>query len=91
MPEQFIGVGGYARRERECARILGRNTVDHGKARFHRRAVTRVDAAGDRRGEDDAGFLLQTDKGLAPGRIVGRQVMAGDGDEASAFSEARER
>ena len=50
-----------------------------------------IGLAGDRRGEDDAAFLLQLDEAVAPGRLIGTDIMAGDGDEPSAVGEPRKR
>ncbi len=41
------------------AGILGRNAVDDGQPRVDIRTVADIGPAGDRRGEDDAAFLLQ--------------------------------
>jgi hypothetical protein len=53
--------------------------------------VSGIDGAVDRGREQDAAAFLQTDKALAPGGRVGAEVRAGDGDEASAVGEARQR
>jgi hypothetical protein len=52
--------------------------------------VAGIGLAGERRGEDDAAVLLQADEALAPGRLIGTDIMAGDGDERSAVGETRQ-
>ena len=89
--EQHGGIGGHAGEAGNDVRIVGRNAVDDGEARFDGRAVPRVNAAIDGGGEDNAATLLQSDEGVAPGGIVGREAGAGDRDEASAFGETGER
>ena len=89
--EQFGGIGGHAGRRRKGARILGRNAVDDREPGLHGRTVAGIGLAGDRRGEDDAAFLLQAHEAVAPGRLIGTDIVAGDRDEASAFGETRKR
>ena len=72
-------------------RIVGRYAVDHGEARLGRGAMPRINAAIDGGGEDDASTLLQSDEGVAPGGMVGRETGAGDRHQAAAFGETRER
>ena len=50
-----------------------------------------ISGAGDCRGEDDAALFLQTDKGVAAGGIVRRDIIAGDRNQTAAFSETRQR
>ena len=50
-----------------------------------------IGLAGDRRGEDDAAFLLQTYEAVAPGQLIGADNMAGDRDEPSAVGKPRRR
>ena len=83
--------GGHAGRGRKGARVLGRDAVDHREPRVDRGAVAGIGLAGERRGEDDAALLLQADEALAPGRLIGTDIMAGDGDEPSALGETRQR
>ena len=40
---------------------------------------------------DDAALLLQAHEGLAPGRLIGADIVAGDRDEPSALGEPRQR
>ena len=89
--EQFGRVGGHAGRGRKSAGVVGRNTVDYRQPRLNARTVADIGAAGDRRGEDDAAFLLQAHKGLAPGRLIRTDIMAGDRDETAALGEPRQR
>ena len=56
-----------------------------------RRTVADIGLAGDRRGEDDAAFFLQAHEAVAPGRLIGTDIVAGDRDETAAFGETRER
>ena len=50
-----------------------------------------IGLAGDRRREDDAAFFLQADEAVAPGRLIGTDIVAGDRDQAAAFGKTRER
>lgn len=50
-----------------------------------------IDRAVDRGREDNATAFLQPTIGCGPGRRVGREVRAGDGDETAAGREARKR
>ena len=50
-----------------------------------------IGLAGDRGGEDDAAFLLQTYEAVAPRELIGTDIAAGDGDEPSAVGETGER
>ena len=88
--EQRGGIGRHAERSRERCRILGRHAVDHGQARIGGGAVARIDAAVDGGREHHAPAFLKPDEILAPGRIVGGEIGARDGDQAAAFGEARE-
>jgi len=89
--EQFGGGDGHAGRGRKAARILGRNAVDHRQARVDRGAVARIGLAGERCREDNAAFLLHPHEAVAPGRLVGTDIAAGDGDKASAVGKTRKR
>ena len=71
--------------------VVGRHAVDDGQARVDGGAVAGIDAAIDRGREHDAAALLQSDEGVAPGWIVGREAGAGDGDQAAALGETRQR
>ena len=89
--QQRGGIGRHAGRRRKDSRILGRHAVDDGQAGLDGGAVARIDPAVDGGGEHDAAALLQPDEAVAPGRIVGRQICARDGDQAAAFGETRQR
>jgi hypothetical protein len=78
--EQSGGIARHARRRREDRGNIGRHAVDDGQACVGVSAVANVDAAVDGGGENDTAALLQRDEVIAPDRIVGRQVRAGDGD-----------
>ena len=52
--------------------------------------MPRVNRAIDRGGEDDAPSLLKADEGVGPGRRVGRDIRAGNGDKAAAVSQSRQ-
>ena len=56
-----------------------------------RGAVAGIDAAVDGGREHHAAAFLQPHEILAPGRIVGDEIGARDGDQAAAFGEARQR
>ena len=89
--EQLGGIGGHAGRRRKGARVLGRDAIDHREPGLDRGAVAGIGLAGERRREDDAALLLQTHEAVAPGRLIGTDIAAGDGDEAAAFGETRKR
>ena len=88
--EQLRRIGGHARRGRKAARVLGRDAVDHGQPGVEGSAVPGIGTAGDRRREHDAALRLKAHEALAPGRLIGTDIMAGDGDEPSALGEPRE-
>ena len=90
MIEQLRRIGGHARRGRKAARVLGRDAVDHGQPGVEGSAVPGIGTAGDRRREHDAALRLKAHEALAPGRLIGTDIMAGDGDEPSALGEPRE-
>ena len=52
--------------------------------------MTRIDAAVDGGREYDPTALLEPDEGIAPGRIVGRQARARNGDEPTTIEETRQ-
>ncbi len=89
--EQLGDVGGHAGRRRKGARIRGRNAIDNREPGIDRGAVARIGLAGERGREHDARFLLQAHKAVAPGRLIGTHIAAGDGDETSAVGKTRER
>ena len=89
--EQDGRVGCRARRSRERRRIVGGYAVDDRQARFSAGSVAGIDPAIDGRREHDAAALLQSDKAVAPGGIVGGEAGAGNGDQAAAFGETRQR
>jgi hypothetical protein len=89
--EQLGDIGGHAGRRRKGTRILGRDAIDHREPGLDRGAVARIGLAGDRGREDDARFLLQAHKAVAPGRLIGTDIAAGDGDESSPFGKTRKR
>ena len=91
---QSSSVAASARCRAKPGTTSGRSAgtlVDDGEPRVDRGAVPGIDGAVDRRGEHDASALLQADEGVAPGRIVGREARAGDGDKPSAVGEPRQR
>ena len=49
--------------------------------------MTGIDASVDGGREYDPAALLQADEGIAPGRVVGREVRAGYGDETAAINQ----
>jgi hypothetical protein len=75
---------------REGRRNVRRHAVNDRQPRVDVDAVTGIDAAIDRRREHDAAALLQADEGVAPGRILGREIGACNGDKAAAVSETRQ-
>ena len=79
------------RRSRKDRRIVGGHAVDDGEARLDRRAVPGVDRAVDRGREDDAAALLQAHEGSRQAGLSGREARPGDGDQAPAVGEARQR
>ena len=79
--EQRGSVARHSRRWRECSRIIGRDAIDDCEACVAIGAVAGVDTAVNRSGEDNATSFLQRGERIAPRRIVGRQIRAGDGDE----------
>ena len=85
--EQFDGVGRHAGRGREGPGILGRNPIDDGQPYGEIRTVADIGLAADRRGEDDAAFLLQFDEAVAAGGVVRSEIVAGDGDETPAVGQ----
>jgi len=91
MAEQLGHIGGHAGRRWKGARILGRNAIDHGEPGLDRGAVARIGLSGDCGREDDARFLLQAHEAVAPGRLIGTDIAAGDGDESSPFGKTRKR
>ena len=72
-------------------RVLGGRLVDDDQPRVDGGAVLGVDRAVDRGREHDAAALLQPDEGVAPGRVVGPEVRAGDRHQPPAVGETRER
>ena len=89
--EQDGRVVCHARRSRERRRIVGGYAVDDRQARFSAGAVAGIGPAIDGRREHDAAALLQSDEAVAPGGIVGGKAGAGNGDQAAAFGETRQR
>ena len=84
------GVWRQAGRFREHRRVIGGDAVNDGEPRVDGGAMTGVDAPLDRGREDDTSLFLQAGEGRRPCRIVGREIGAGDGDEAPAGCEACE-
>ena len=80
-----------ARRSRERRRIVGGYAVDDRQAGFSAGSMAGIGPAIDGRREHDAAALLQSDKAVAPGGIVGGEVGAGNGDQAAALGDARQR
>ena len=78
-------------RSRKRRRIIGRDTIDDGQAGLGRGAVAGIDPPVDRRRKHHASAFLQADKAVAPGWIVGGEVCAGDGNQAAAVGETRQR
>ncbi len=68
-----------------------RHAIDDRQAGLDRRAVAGIDTTIDRRGEHDAAAFLEADKGVAPGRMVGRDAGASDRDQPPAIGKASER
>ena len=52
--------------------------------------MPRIDRSIDGGGEQDAAALLETAEGVAPGRVVGGQTRAGDGDQSTPVGQARQ-
>ena len=50
-----------------------------------------IDRAVDRRCEHDTAALLQPDEGVAPRRLLGTEIGAGDRDQPTAIGETRQR
>ena len=89
--QQHAGIAGDPRRLREHRSVVGRHAVDDGQPGVDVSSVAGISTTIDGGGEHDAAALLEPDKGIAPGGSVGRQVGAGDGNQASAFSHPRQR
>ncbi len=71
--------------------IVGRDAVDHGQPCVDGSAVAGIDATVDCCGEHDTPAFLQSDEAVAPGGIVGREIGAGDRNQAAALGEPRQR
>lgn len=89
--EQRRRIACHPGRYRKHRRMVGRDAIDDVQAGLGGCAVAGIDAAVDRSREHDAASFLQTDEAIAPGWIVGREIRAGDGDEAAAIGETRQR
>ena len=83
--------GAMPMRSRKQLWIIGRHAVDDGQAGVRGGAVAGIDPAVDAGGEHHAAALLQPDEPIPPGRIVGGQSFAGDGDQTAALGETRQR
>ena len=71
--------------------ILGRNAVDDGQPCFNIGTVADIGLAGDRGSEDDPVLFLKTHEAVAPTRLIGPDIVAGDSDKAPALGKAGER
>ena len=91
-PTQQRGdIGRDAGRRWEGCRIIGRDLVDHGQPGVDRGAMPGIGRAVHGGGEDDTPAFLQPRERVGPGGIVGREARPGDGDQASAIGEPRQR
>ena len=89
--QQRCRVRRHADRSRKRLWIIGRHAVDDGQAGIRGGAVAGIDPAVNAGGEHHAAALLQPDEPIPPGRIVGGQSFARDGDQAAALGETRQR
>src|SRR3546814_4159497 len=78
-------------RRRERARHICRLLVDDGEPGFGRGAMPGIGFAGKPGREDDTAPLLPAQEAVAPGGVVGRETVAGDGDQTAAIGETGER
>jgi hypothetical protein len=81
----------HAMRCREHVRPACRLLVDDGEPGVGRGAMSGIGLAGEPGGEDDPGAFLPAQEAVAPRGVVGREAVAGDGDQAAAIRETGER
>ncbi len=89
--QQGCHVRRHARRDREDRGVGGRHAVDHRQPGLDAGAVPGEHAPVDGGAEHHAPALLQPGEGRCPGRVVGRDGRAGDGDQAAALGQPRQR